>query len=75
VNVQWEAFVRALRTFLQGLIATALVAAWDAVSVALESGAGLDVRRLITVAVGAALAAVVAYVMNLIAPRKEKNSE
>lgn len=75
MNVQWEAFVRALRTFLQGLIATVLVAAYDAVTGAVASGVGLDWRKLGTIAAGAVVASAVAYIMNVIAPRKEKTSE
>jgi type IV secretory pathway VirB2 component (pilin) len=69
MSVQWEALVRALRTFVQGLIATALVAAYDAVTGALASGAGLDWQKLGTIAVGAALSSAVAYAMNALAPR------
>lgn len=75
MSVQWEAFVRALRTFVQGLIATVLVAAYDAVMGALASGVGLDWRKLGTIAVGAIVASAVAYIMNVIAPRKETTTE
>jgi len=74
---QWEALVRALRTFGQGLIATALVAAYDAVSAALAAGdvALVEWGKLASIAGTAALAAVISYVHNVIAPRKLQEPE
>lgn len=66
----WEAFIRALRTFVQGLIATGLIAAYDAVMAALNNGDGLDPKKLGAAALAAFVASVVAYIMNVIAPRK-----
>lgn len=65
-----EAFWRALRTFIQGLIATGVVAAYDAVMGALDNGVGIDPKKLAAVGITAFLAAIVAYVMNAVAPRK-----
>lgn len=67
-SVQWEAVVRALRTFVQGLLAAGVVSVYDAVQGALAGGVGFDIKKIITIAVGAFLAGVISYVMNVISP-------
>ena len=69
MNVNWEAFVRALRTFVQGLLVTALAAAWEAAQVAVQAN-GFDVRVVLTAAIFAFVTAAVTYVYNLINPRE-----
>lgn len=64
---QLSAFVRALRTFVQGLGAVALVAGWEAVYTAVQGGT-YDPRLLIMAAVTAVSGAVVTYLFNKIAP-------
>lgn len=67
MNVKWAAFVRAVRTFVQGLLATVAAAVVQAVYVAMEGGQ-YNPKILVTLAVGAAVTAVVTYLYNLLAP-------
>lgn len=64
---RWEAFVRAVRTLVQGAGAAAAVAAWEAVSAA-WSGGTYNARVLAIAAATAAASAVITYVYNLVAP-------
>lgn len=64
---QLSAFVRALRTFVQGLGAVALVAGWEAVYTAVQGGT-YDPRLLTMAGVTAVSGAVVTYLFNKIAP-------
>lgn len=61
--------MRALRTFVQGLLATGLTAAWEAAQAAVSAN-GFNVRLVLTAAVFAFVTAAVTYVYNLISPRE-----
>lgn len=69
MSVNWEAFMRALRTFVQGLLATGLMAVWEAAQAAVSAN-GFNVRVVLTAAVFAFVTAAVTYVYNLISPRE-----
>lgn len=62
-----SAFVRALRTFVQGLGAVALVAAWEAGYTAIQGGT-YDPRLLVMAIVTAVSGAVVTFLFNKLAP-------
>lgn len=63
-----SAFVRALRTFGQGLIAAVLVAGGEALHTALTSGA-FDPRFVVMAVLTAVVGAAVTYAYNIIAPK------
>lgn len=69
-EINWEALVRAIRTFLQGILAAGVVSAYDAIQGALNNGVGFDVKKLVTIAVAAFVAGVVSYLMNVLMPPK-----
>lgn len=64
---RFSAFVRALRTFVQGLGAVVLVAGWEAGYTALQGGT-YDPRLLTMAVLTAVVGAGVTYVYNKIAP-------
>jgi len=63
-----SAFVRALRTFGQGLVAAVLVAGGEALHTALTSGA-FDPRFVVMAVLTAVVGAAVTYAYNIIAPK------
>lgn len=65
-----EAWVRAVRTFLQGLLAVVGVAIYEAVSASIAAH-GFDVQKVVAAAGLAALTAAVTYVYNLVFPAKK----
>jgi hypothetical protein len=65
---RWNAFVRSVRTLVQGAITAGAVAAWEALHSAWTGGT-YNVRLLTMAMVAAGAGAVVTYVFNLIAPR------
>jgi hypothetical protein len=69
MSVNWEAFMRALRTFVQGLLVTGLTAAWEAAQAAVAAN-GFNAKLVLTAAVFAFVTAVVTYIYNLISPRE-----
>ncbi len=64
-----EAWVRSVRTFVQGLIAVVGIAVYEAVSSAVAAH-GFDTQKIIAAAGLAALTAAVTYVYNLVFPKK-----
>lgn len=69
MSINWEALVRALRTFVQGLLVTGVTAAWEAVQTVMSSG-NYNIKTVLTAAVFAFVTAIVTYVYNLISPRE-----
>lgn len=67
-----EAWVRSVRTFLQGLLAVVGLAVYEAVSSAIAAH-GFDTQKIIAAAGLAALTAGVTYVYNLIFPAKKSD--
>lgn len=68
MNVKWEAFVRAFRTFVQGAVAAGVIAAWEAGYTAVQGGT-YNPRLVIMAAVTAASGALVTYGFNFLAPK------
>jgi hypothetical protein len=65
---RFSALVRAVRTFVQGALATGALAAAEAVHTALTSGQ-FNMRYVVVGVVTATVGAVVTYVFNIVAPR------
>ncbi len=66
--IKWEAFVRSIRTLVQGALAAGAIAAWDALYATWQGGT-YNPRVLTMAAVAAASGAVSTYVFNLVAPK------
>lgn len=65
---RFSAVVRAIRTFVQGAIATGVIAGVEAINSALTSGQ-FNMRFVVTGVVTAFVGAVITYVFNVVAPR------
>lgn len=72
MRARFEAVARAVRSLVQGAVAAAAVAAWQAGQAAFTD-AGWQPRILVVAAVSAFITAVVSYVYNAVAPRLGMN--
>lgn len=68
MNDRWSAFVRSVRTLVQGAITAGAVAAWEALHSAWTGGT-FNVRLLTMAALAAGAGAVATYFFNIVAPR------
>lgn len=68
ISIKWEAWVRSVRSLVQGALAAGAIASWEALHTAWTSGT-YNPRLLTMAGVAAAAGAVSTYVFNLFAPK------